>query len=73
MTCAWNFTSTFKDVENACIAENAADLVFKRKPVAAMDLESIVGRGPGTRAPSSFAMPASRSQRRPASFSRAEK
>src|SRR5438045_3668191 len=36
-----------EDIENACIAEDAGDRVFGRVPVAAVDLERVVGVGPG--------------------------
>ena len=42
-----NFRSTFEDVEDTRVAEDAADLVFQSKAVAAMDLQGVVGRGPG--------------------------
>ena len=44
---ALNFRCTFEDIEDACIAEYAADRVFKCVAVAAMDLQGVVG---GTKA-----------------------
>ena len=41
------FGGAFEDVENAGVAENARYRKFKRKAVAAVDLQGIVGRGPG--------------------------
>src|ERR1700730_3746831 len=37
----------FEDVEDACIAEHAADAIFHGIAVAAVDLQRIVGIGPG--------------------------
>jgi hypothetical protein len=36
-----------EDVEDARIAQHAGDRVFQRKAVAAMDLQRVVGAGPG--------------------------
>src|SRR6516165_6991652 len=36
-----------EDVEDAGVAEHARDRIFEREAVAAVDLERIVGRGPG--------------------------
>ena len=38
-----NFGSPFEDVQDTGIAEDAADLVFKGKTVAAVDLQGVVG------------------------------
>src|SRR5260370_3780787 len=37
----------FENRENARVAQYAGNLVFERKPVAAMDLDRVVGGGPG--------------------------
>jgi hypothetical protein len=62
---------TLEDVEDPRIAQDAADPVFQREAVAAVDLQRVVGAAQATRAPSSLAIPASRSQRRSWSFSHA--
>ena len=41
-----NFCGTLKDVQNTGIAQHTADFILKRKTVAAMDLQPIVGCGP---------------------------
>jgi hypothetical protein len=38
-----NFGRPFEDVEDAGIAQNPADLVFKRVAIAAMDLKRVIG------------------------------
>jgi hypothetical protein len=42
-----NFSGTFEDVQNSGVAEDPADLIFQRKSVAAMNLQRVVGAGPG--------------------------
>ncbi|TDS94567.1 hypothetical protein CLV87_1068 [Pelagimonas phthalicica] len=42
-----NFAGTFKDIEDPGVAEDARDGVFQRKAVTAMDLQRIIGSGPG--------------------------
>src|ERR1041385_2891020 len=41
------FRGALKDIENACVAEDARDRVFGGVAVAAVDLERVVGIGPG--------------------------
>ena len=66
-----DFGGALEDREDAGVAEHAADRVFEGEAVAAVDLQGVVGQAQAMRAARSLAMPASRSQRRPASFSRA--
>src|SRR5215475_4411399 len=42
-----DFSRALENRENARVAQYPGNLVFERKPVAAMDLDRVVGRGPG--------------------------
>src|SRR5262245_57790963 len=42
-----DFAGAFEDVEDARIGQNPADWVFDGKTVAAVDLQGVVGSGPG--------------------------
>ncbi len=42
-----DFRGSFEDVQDPGVAQNAADLVFERKSVSAMDLKPVVGGRPG--------------------------
>ena len=44
-----NLAGTFENVQDTGILKDAADRVFERKAIAAMDLDGIVGGGPGIR------------------------
>jgi hypothetical protein len=47
ITCAWISAAPFEDVEDARVAEDAADRVLDGIAVAAVDLQRVVGGGPG--------------------------
>ena len=41
-----NFGGPLKDVQDARVTQDAADLVFHGKAVAAVDLQRVIGAGP---------------------------
>ena len=48
MTWAWiSCSGTLKDVQDAGVAENAADFKFQGEAIAAVNLQGVVGGGPG--------------------------
>jgi hypothetical protein len=73
LTRRLNLGGTLEDVEDAGIAQDAADRRIPAQSRCRRGSAGVVGAAQATRAPSSLAIPASRSQRRPLSFSRAEK